>query len=54
MAEKKESKRTKELKDKLTREPVRCWDAFSTAEREKAYTYAHAYKEFLNQVQTER
>jgi aspartyl aminopeptidase len=54
MAEKKQSKKTKELKDKLTREPVRCWDAFSAAEREKAYTYAHAYKEFLNQAQTER
>ncbi|MDQ1240129.1 MAG: hypothetical protein QG577_2315, partial [Thermodesulfobacteriota bacterium] len=54
MAEKKESKKTKELKDKLTREPVRCWDAFSAAETEKAYTYAHAYKEFLNQARTER
>lgn len=54
MAEKRESKKTKQLKERLVREPTRCWDTFSPDERKQVFAYAENYIEFLNRARTER
>ncbi len=54
MAEKKESKKTKELKKLLAREPKRCWDTIPEAERKAVFDYCEGYKDFLNHARTER
>lgn len=54
MARKKQSDKTRELKDKLTRDQARSWDKLSAAERKKVFAFADGYMEFLNQARTER
>lgn len=53
MAEK-ESKATKELRDKVTREPVRVWDTLSEKDKKAAQRFAEQYRNFLNEARTER
>lgn len=54
MPEKKESKKTRQLREKLFREHVRCWDAMGADEKKKAFDYAEKYRDFLNRARTER
>jgi len=50
----KESKKTKQLRDKLVLEPTRVWDRLSAEEKDRVFSYAEGYREFLNQARTER
>ncbi len=50
----KESRKTRQLKEKLILEPKRVWDTLSEKERQQAFQYADGYREFLNRVRTER
>jgi len=54
MAEKKESGKTKELKEKLALQPARCWDKLSEEEKQEVFSYAGEYRDFLNRARTER
>ncbi|HMK36666.1 MAG TPA: aminopeptidase, partial [Desulfomonilaceae bacterium] len=48
------SDKTKQLKDKLVRQPTRLWDRFSEQERTEAFSFCTRYMEFLNACRTER
>ncbi len=50
----KESKATRELREKLVLEPVRVWDKLTEKEQKDAFRYADGYREFLNRARTER
>ena len=50
----KESKKTRQLKEKLILEPKRVWDTLSAPEKRRAFLYADGYRDFLNHVRTER
>ena len=50
----KESKKTRQLKEKLILEPKRVWDTLSAPEKRRAFRYADGYRDFLNHVRTER
>lgn len=54
MTEKRESQKTKELKDKLLFEKPRVWDRLSIEERTDVSDYARLYIDFLNNARTER
>ncbi len=54
MPEKKESKKTKELKEKLLMGSVRVWDKLSAPEKQEVSDYASSYMDFLNSARTER
>lgn len=54
MPEKKESKKTKELKEKLLMDKPRVWDRLSSQEKEDVFDYARGYMDFLNKGRTER
>jgi len=54
MAEQRESKKTKELRERLVREPQRCWDAIPATERKAISALCDKYKDFLNCARTER
>jgi aspartyl aminopeptidase len=54
MAEKKESKKTRQLEERLVKEQARCWDGFNSQEKNHVFSYAEDYRDFLNQARTER
>lgn len=54
MPEKKESKKTTELKKKLVMEKPRVWDSLSAKDKHDLSTYAAHYLDFLNGARTER
>ncbi|MFH0960324.1 MAG: aminopeptidase [Pseudomonadota bacterium] len=54
MPEKKESKKTSDLKKKLVMEKPRVWDTLSTKEKKDVSKFAEDYMDFLNRGRTER
>ena len=54
MPGKKETDKTRRLKEALTREPARVWDKISQKDRKEALAYAQSYIDFLNRARTER
>jgi aspartyl aminopeptidase len=48
------SDKTKELRDKLVKQPTRVWDKLSEMEKEEAYSFCARYMDFLNSCRTER
>ncbi len=54
MPSKKESAKTRQLREKLSRQSVRIWDKVSKEEKAEIYTYAEDYIAFLNRARTER
>jgi aspartyl aminopeptidase len=48
------SDKTKELQDKLVKQPTRVWDRLSETEKEEAVSYCARYMAFLNTCRTER
>ncbi len=54
MPEKKESQKTKELKEKLLMDKPRVWDRLSAQEKDEVSNYARLYIDFLNSGRTER
>lgn len=54
MPEKKESKKTSELKKKLVMEKPRVWDSLSAKDKKDVSNYAEDYIDFLNKGRTER
>ncbi len=49
-----DSKKTRQLKEKLVKEQTRCWDKLSEDERKEVFSYAEEYRDFLNRARTER
>jgi aspartyl aminopeptidase len=54
MPEKKESKKTRQLRERLFRDHTRCWDSLGQDERKQVFDYAQRYRDFLNKARTER
>jgi aspartyl aminopeptidase len=54
MPDKKESEKTKELKNKLLMDKPRVWDRISVPEKDSISQYAQLYMDFLNNGRTER
>jgi aspartyl aminopeptidase len=50
----KETSKAKELKERLYKEPIRAWDKFSEDEKKQVFDYAEQFRNFLNEVRTER
>ncbi|MCA1961100.1 MAG: aminopeptidase [Desulfomonile sp.] len=50
----KKTKKTEQLREKLSREPSRVWDKLSDAEKDEVFRYAEGYRAFLNSGRTER
>jgi aspartyl aminopeptidase len=54
MATKKQSTRTRELKEKLTHEQLRSWDSLSAKDKKEILSFGSGYIDFLNKARTER
>ncbi|MBI5571738.1 MAG: aminopeptidase [Desulfomonile tiedjei] len=54
MRSKKPSEKTKALRERLLREPVRTWDTLTEAEKNEVQAYSRDYLAFLNRNRTER
>jgi len=50
----KQTKKTEQLREKLSREPSRVWDKLSDTEKKEVFRYAEGYRAFLNTGRTER